>query len=322
MSRPSTSQLREMNGHKRSRDISSEDPSKSTIVPMSDKNSWYYPAYGYDSDEDETPLHPHRGNWGKKDLRGARWVRRGKITAWGPTMDDWEAEERARKRVKLLMPQPRRSPSPPTLPHLAAPSSPLMSPYPRPITQHFSYASFVMDKAVTHSFRSRLPDELEHSTNSLIEAEAAMRRALGRLWQVISENPDQQRQDASLVATKREEVDDGPGGEQDERAKRIARAPDLTPAIHKLFLFSPQNGNGPTMFEPSHFSSPETQLDNLEKAMAVLHELHDDGREYVERLHEIREGLGEIRAHRNGIWDMVRERAIKELQDMALSTTM
>lgn len=30
------------------------------------------------------------GNWGKKLTKGARWVRRGKIAAWGPGMDDWE----------------------------------------------------------------------------------------------------------------------------------------------------------------------------------------------------------------------------------------
>jgi hypothetical protein len=175
-----------------------------------------------------------------------------------------------------------------------------------------------MDKAVTHTFRSSLLDELEHATNGLIEGEATMRRALGRLWQVISEDPDRRSGEASLVP-KREDEDEEPE-EQDEKTRRIARAPDLTPAIHKLFLLS--YSNGPPVFEPSHFASPEMQLDTLEKSLATLRELQDDGREYVERLQEIREGLGEVRAQRNTIWDMVRERAIRELQEVAFNTAM
>jgi hypothetical protein len=148
----------------------------------------------------------------------------------------------------------------------------------------------------------------------LIEGEATMRRALGRLWQVISEDPDQRSSDASVVP-KQEDED-----ETDDRARRLARAPDLTPPVHKLFMFSYSNGE--PMFEPSHFASPETQLENLEKAMAMLRELQDDGREYVERLQEIRETLGDTRAQRNSIWDMIRERAVKELQDVAHSVAI
>jgi uncharacterized coiled-coil DUF342 family protein len=62
------------------------------------------------------------------------------------------------------------------------------------------------------------------------------------------------------------------------------------------------------------------QLESLEKSLATLRELQDDGREYVERLQEIREGLGEVRAQRNGIWDMVRERVVLEMQDVAFGS--
>jgi hypothetical protein len=172
-----------------------------------------------------------------------------------------------------------------------------------------------MEKAVTHSFRSSLLDELEHATNSLIEGEATLRRALGRLWQVMSESPDQPP-DQPLVP-KREE--DGDGDEHDERERRLARAPDLTPTTHKLFILSSQNG-GPPSYDPLQLASPEMQLENMEKSLATLRELQDDGREYVERLQEIREGLGDVRAQRNTIWDMVRERAVKELQDEVLVT--
>lgn len=173
-----------------------------------------------------------------------------------------------------------------------------------------------MDKSVTHSFRSNLLDELENSTNGLIEGEATMRRALGRLWQVISEDPDRPREDP--VIPKREEDDDGePHHSTDGHTRRVARAPDLIPSVHKLFMWSYAPGQ---LTEPSHFATPEVQLDNLDRAMQSLRELQDDGREYSERLQEIREGLGEARAQRNGVWDLVRQRAVKELQEVARGT--
>lgn len=174
-----------------------------------------------------------------------------------------------------------------------------------------------MDKAVTHTFRSSLLDELEHATNGLIEGEANMRRALGRLWQAMSEDLDKQNGDASVVP-KREDEDNPPEDQGDRN--RLSRAPDLTPIVHKLFLLSHSNG-GPPVFEPSHFASPEMQLDNLEKSLAALRELQDDGREYVERLQEIREGLGDVRAQREGIWTFVREGAIAELHEAAISAS-
>ncbi|KAL0950829.1 hypothetical protein HGRIS_007591 [Hohenbuehelia grisea] len=289
-----------------------EDP---VTLQLGDQNSWYYPANGHDSDSEELPAGSSTGNWGKKSTRGSRWVRRGKITSWGPGMDDWETDERARKRLKRMLPAERRSPSPPVLPHLRSPSPPLESPYPSPTVQHLTYSSFVLDKAVTHTFRSNLLNEIEQATNNLIEGEATMRRAMGRLWQVLSEDPDRKK-DEDAVIPKREENDEVP----DDEARRRARAPDLTPPIRKIFLM-PQNSTT-SVFEPSYFSSPESQQESLEKSLATLRDLQDDGREYVERLIEIREGLGEVHADRDGIWDMVRERAIKELQDAACSMVM
>jgi hypothetical protein len=171
-----------------------------------------------------------------------------------------------------------------------------------------------MDKAVTHSFRSSLLDELEQATYNLIEGEAKMRESIGRLWQVIAEESGKRSDDAAFVL--KQEEDEGTNDE-DEREQRIARAPDLTPAIHKVFLS--HDREPPVVFEPSQFVSREVQLDRLEKSIAVIRELQDDGREYVERLEEIREGLGDVRAQRNVIWDMVREHAVKELQDAAFA---
>lgn len=161
-----------------------------------------------------------------------------------------------------------------------------------------------MDKSITHTFRSSLLDELEHATNGLIEGEAVMKRALGRLWQVMSEDPDMKSGDASMIP-KREDEDDEPD-ELDDQARRVARAPDLIPTTHKIFLNTPENEH-----DIAHFL--QTEMVNLEKNLATLRELQDDGREYVERLEEIRESLGDARAQRNVIWRMVRERAVSEL---------
>lgn len=261
------------------------------------------------------------GSAGAKSTPGVRRWRTGRyvlfLRSQTAVVIGLQAEERARKRIKLLLPQERRSPSPPTLPHLArTPSPPLVSPYPAPNLHHTSYASFVLDKSITHTFRSSLLDELEHATNGLIEGEATVKRALGRLWQVMSEDPDMKSGEAPMVP-KREDADDEPD-ELDDQARRLARAPDLTRATHKLFLSS-YPSEAPSNHDPSHFSDPETQLNTLEKNLATLRELKDDGREYVERLQEIREGLGDARAQRNVIWNMVRERAVRELQEAAFA---
>jgi len=175
-----------------------------------------------------------------------------------------------------------------------------------------------MDKSVTHLFRSKLLDELEQATNGLIEGEAALRRALGRLWQVMSEDPDERTTQASKESpVPKREDSEGDSTNQPERAED-GYTPDLTPPPHKYFLLYPP-GTAPN-FEQSHFASPETQLETLDKSLAALRELQDDGREYVERLEEIRDGLGDVRAHRDGIWDFVRERSVKELRDSALTT--
>ncbi|KAH9937452.1 uncharacterized protein B0H18DRAFT_970695 [Fomitopsis serialis] len=289
-----------------------EDPSIASLSSF-DKNAWYYPSHGYE--DTDIRFASARGNWGRKMVHDARWIRRGKMAPWATGVEDWEEEERARKRIKLLLPPRERSPSPSiVLPHLRSPSPPLAAPYPTPAAQHLSYTSFVMDKAVTSSFRSRLLDELESATNSLIEGEAAVRRALGQLWQAMSEDPDQMP-GGTPVIPKREDEGDG----DDEKERRLARAPDLTPVVHKLFL-SATSGRVTPSYDGVTYTHPDIQLDSLEKSMATLRELQDDGREYVERLEEIRDGLGDVRIQRNGVWDVVRKKAIAELQDAAANS--
>ncbi|KAJ3533730.1 hypothetical protein NMY22_g7217 [Coprinellus aureogranulatus] len=315
-SRPSGSHYSSGHSQKRRATMPDEQNFNPSVPPLGDPNLWYYPSQGYSSDEDEM-YGPalQGGNWGRKTTKGASWMRKGKVTPWGPGCGEWEADERARKRLKLMLPQPRRSPSPPRIPHLErSPSPPLTSPYPPPETNHLSYSSFVMDKAVTHTFRSRLLEELEQATNGLIEGETTLRRALGRLWQVMSEDPDEKEK--VPVVPKREEEDETEL--EDPRARRVARAPDLTPPTHKIFLLSQPNG-APPGYDPDLPHFKEKEMETLERSLHALRELQDDGREYMERLQEIREGLGDVKAQRNIIWDVVRERAIKELQDAAFA---
>ena len=58
------------------------------------------------------------------------------------------------------------------------------------------------------------------------------------------------------------------------------------------------------------------ERENLEKSPPTLRELQDDVREYMERLQEVRESLGDIRAQRE-VWTMVRTSALQELQRVA-----
>jgi hypothetical protein len=216
----------------------------------------------------------------------------------------------------MLPPAAERSPSPPTLPHLRSPSPPLSAPYPLPAPGHLNFTALVMDRAVTHSFRSPLLADLEAATNGLVEGETALRRALGRLWRAMS------GADARTEVVPKREDEDG-GADDDEEAQRVARAPDLTPAAHRLFVSSVEPGPGGAVHEPSAFAGgeglapPEAQVEMLEKAISHLRDLEDDGREYVERLEEIREGLGDVRAQRDTVWRMVRTQAVRELQVQA-----
>lgn len=222
-----------------------------------------------------------------------------------------QIEERARNRLKLLLPPPNDPDAPVTLPHLRSPTPPLTSPYPTPSTQHLSYASFVLDKAVTHAFRSQMLEELQQVTNNIIEGEATLRRALGRLWQVMSEDPDIST--ANSVVPKREDED---VEDETDRQRRLARAPDLTPTTHKLFITAAYSAPLTPGYDQL---SLDAQMETLEKSLAVLRDFQDDGREYVERLEEIREAVGDVKRQKEAVWDIIRDKALRELQETATS---
>ena len=173
-----------------------------------------------------------------------------------------------------------------------------------------------MDRGVTHSFRSPMLEDLERATNGLIEGEAGMKRAFGRLWEVISKDPDQVPLKDAVIPKREDEGEDANANAEGEKERRLARAPDLAPPTQKLFIVSYPNRGSP-VFDPSHFVHPDMQRENLDKSLSTLRELQDDVREYVERLQEVRESLGDIRAQRDEVWTMVRASALQELQRMA-----
>ena len=43
-----------------------------------------------DSDDLELAAENPNGNWGRKSVKGAKFVRRGKLAAWSPTKGEWE----------------------------------------------------------------------------------------------------------------------------------------------------------------------------------------------------------------------------------------
>ncbi|KAF8482154.1 hypothetical protein DFH94DRAFT_735380 [Russula ochroleuca] len=316
-SRPSTSHQHTpyLSSHKRPSSMFEDRDSYNFPTPTKDSNSWYHPSLEGASGDEEEPIEVAKGNWGRKTAKGARWLRKGKLAAWGPGMEEWEADERARKRIRSLLPPDNRSPSPPVLPHLRSPSPPLIAPYVTLPAQHLNYTSFVMDRGVTHSFRSPLLEDLERATNGLIEGEAGMKRAFGRLWEVISKDPDQVHLKDAVIPKREDESEDT--NADGEKERRLARAPDLAPPpTQKLFIVSYPDRGSP-VFDPSHFVHPDMQRENLEKSLSTLRELQDDVREYVERLQEVRESLGDIRAQRDEVWTMVRTCALQELQRMA-----
>lgn len=134
--------------------------------------------------------------------------------------------------------------------------------------------------------------------------------------------------------------EDEDGNEQDmndrERDVRLAlrrsrRDPSLPeiPPLSNLFVSpipvalgaggnpgGPTNGtNGLTLSNAERFVSPQSQLETFEWCLGVMRELADHGKEYLSRLEEIRNGLGEAGATRAAVWGACRRGALDELAE-------
>ena len=85
----------------------------SSLLVLNDHNAWYYPSQGFSSDDEDLAVSIVGGNWGNKTRKGSRWVRKGKMAAWGPGMDEWEVSLFI-FHLDTLNLQPGRGPCPKT----------------------------------------------------------------------------------------------------------------------------------------------------------------------------------------------------------------
>lgn len=321
-------------------------------LPSSDRQAWYYPGVARDEDADELAPGTANGNWGKKHLHGARFVRRGHMAAWGPTRAQYDVEDRARRRLRLILPEFTGEPieQDPILPHLRSPSPPMTAPYtPAPI-QHTSYTSSVFDPNVGASFRSNLLNSLERSASELIQSEIALTRALGRFWSALTESANRlssekrhaimQEQEALLAEQRQSrmtaEMTDGEPLTNGARADSVPPVAPVYPAIPddrlvELDPFTTQDVTMRMFTLPTHMRleyfhtptgapeiisvAPQHQVDLVKRSMLAIRELQEDSKECMERLEEIREMLGKVKGLRDAVWAIMRSRAILEMEN-------
>lgn len=80
------------------------------------------------------------------------------------------------------------------------------------------------------------------------------------------------------------------------------------PPSHHLFVSS-----APINVSDGTYVDSRGQLENFEWCLSVMRELADDGKEYLSRLEEIRNGLGEASAVRQSVWNACRTSALEEM---------
>lgn len=248
-------------------------------------------------------------------------------------------DDKARKRLRRVMPRSRSpTPEPPTLPHLRRSSTPpLTASYTSvPALTSRDFTSLILDPSVQHTFTSTHLGSLQDTATELIAGEAATRKAFGALWRILQ--GDLQRRDRDHFDSPEDEDDDAEDQDLDERERdvrmslrRSRRDPNLAevPPLSNLFV-SPvpvalgsggnpsvpaPGSNGPTASGTERFISPQSQLETFEWCLGVMRELADHGKEYLSRLEEIRNGLGEAGATRAAVWRACRKGALDELVD-------
>ncbi|KAG8835352.1 hypothetical protein FRC17_003835 [Serendipita sp. 399] len=320
----------------------------SSHIPSNDRQGWYYPGLGVDDDAEELPPGITGGNWGRKHIKGTRFLRRDHISAWGPTRAQYDVEERARKRLRPILSEITGKPveQDPILPHLRSPSPPMLGPFtPAPI-HHSSYTASVFDPNVGASFRSNLLNSLERSASDLIQSEIGVHRALGRFWTVLTETANRMAQEhrhtimqeqEEKLSQQRPNMDveptDGPplvNGEKETLPTLVAPPYPAVPSSRLLELdeFTTSNvvmnmftvPKDITFYYPSSPTDVVTvpynsQIDVVKRALLAIRELQEDNRECMERLEDIRELLGKVKGLRDAVWAIMRSRAIKEIEN-------
>ncbi|KAL7419099.1 hypothetical protein Q5752_005935 [Cryptotrichosporon argae] len=190
-------------------------------LPMYDLYHYYDPpSPSSSSDSDAGPSEPRApllSNSGRKLEYAARWMRRGKITAWGPSYEEAERRDGGRKRLRLcveeLMPdaaveagavpppnvtkqvvqrhqrkQRRIEDAAYLLPHLAGSTSPPLST--ADLAPMLALPQSYLDIALSSAMRHTLSDDtmersLLSTAGALLEGERGLFQALGRLRDVL-----------------------------------------------------------------------------------------------------------------------------------------
>ena len=145
-----------------------------------------------------------------------------------------------------------------------------------------SFTSFILDPATQHSFRSGMLTDLERATCRLIEGEASLQQAMGQLWEVLSDDIDDQVKDhpenaRSATVPKQEDIEEEEGlsdGDDSMDGDQSFTAPKLASDLHKIFIKTHADGHlnrvPPAIYEPMATLIAQQQQDILEKGLTTL----------------------------------------------------
>ncbi|KZP01022.1 hypothetical protein CALVIDRAFT_560305 [Calocera viscosa TUFC12733] len=311
-----------------------------------ERNDPYYaPVYqAYDGIDviGETRASTGGDNWGKKLHNANRYMRKRRLGPAGIYTADFQAEERARKRVKLLLPS--RSPSPAALepPGFKEFHSPPASPHlpPTNLDPAPSLSSFLAAPGTRHSFDPMMLNNLSKMTRDLIKSEGEGNRSLGRLFFLLSEKASLGNLDAPL--NENTEVDMGSPNDMDG----IKEEPQ-TPAVPQFpnGISAPRNGRSPSMVidggpvipqayhdlfvtpggitlpdrrdlgeAETYFPSAAHQVAAVNQWLTQIRGVYDDLREYLRQLDRVHVGIAKAQLGRKRVWAALRTEVAKELE--------
>ncbi|EJU01194.1 hypothetical protein DACRYDRAFT_22940 [Dacryopinax primogenitus] len=280
-------------------------------------------------------------NWGKKLDNANRYMRKKRSVIAGVYSADVQGEERARKRIKLLLPS--RSPSPATLepPGFEEFHSPPTSPHlpPTDLDPAPSLSSFLASPGIRHSFDPSMLNNLSEMTRDLIESEGEGTRSLGRLFWLLSEKASHRDLDApsnvdgeidadspnGMDGIKEEphtpavlQFTNGIGFGRNGRSPSMAMdgGPALPMAYQELFV-TPGGVTLPDRRDlgeaETYFPSAAHQVTAVNQWLTQIRGVYDDLREYTRQLDRVHVGIAIAQMGRKRVWAAVRTEVAREL---------
>jgi len=162
--------------------------------------------------------------------------------------------------------------------------------------------------------------DINRAINNLIEGEAAMKRAVGRLWQAVYSMKPEESAGAGPSETREAYPSPHANGDVFGGSKSSLGQVDaeMKPSMDGAEEVMQDLSRDPLPNED--FNSEEVpKLHPLPVfvtpgLMAAINDLAGDSAEYVTRLEEVREGLGFTLGQRDALWTTLREKALLEMQ--------